>query len=95
MDLFNERIKGGPPKGAAITGTSSVVLAANPARRYAVFVNDGSIPIYIALDDTAVMNKGIRLNANGGSYEIGFNNFYVGVVSAICASSANLCYLEG
>lgn len=74
--------------GPTVSGTSSTVLAASSGRVYAVFVNDGAVPIYLSLNGVAaVANKGIRLNASGGSYEINLSNQYVGAVNAITSSS--------
>jgi len=80
----------------AVGVTTTVVLAANPMRRMAVFVNDSNQPIYLALEDAAVMNQGIRLNATGGTYEINDENLFLGAVNAIAAGGAkNLTVTEG
>ena len=78
-------------------GTSTTgVLAANPGRHDAVFVNDSNKPIYLARGNDAVMNEGIRLNAEGGSYEINQNNLFLGAINAIADGGAkNLCVSEG
>lgn len=79
---------------AAVTVGSSttVALAAQAGRVTATFTNDSDEVIYLALGVSAVMNRGIRLNANGGSYEINLSNPWAGAVNAICASgSKNLC----
>ena len=57
---------------AAISCTSSTgeALAENGGRVSALFVNDGTSTIWIAINQAAVANEGIRLNANGGSYYI-------------------------
>lgn len=47
---------------------SVIVLRVNPKRKQAIFVNDSDTVIYLTKDDTARLNAGIRLNANGGSY---------------------------
>lgn len=75
--------------GPTVTATSSDVLDASSGRVYAVFVNDGTVPIYLSLTGTkaAVADMGIRLNAGGGSYEIDLSNDYIGQVNAITASS--------
>ena len=75
--------------GPTVTSTSSDVLDASSGRVYAVFVNDGTVPIYLSFTGTtaAVASKGIRLNASGGSYEINLSNDYIGQVNAITASS--------
>lgn len=83
-----------PVIGAADT----VALAANANRLYACFVNDGTEPIYLYLGDDAVMNKGIRLNASGGSYEMSreLGNLYTGAINGICASGGmTLLVTEG
>ena len=57
---------------AAISCTSSTgeALALNGGRISALFVNDGTSTIWIAINQAAVANEGIRINANGGSYYI-------------------------
>ncbi len=57
---------------AAISCTNSTgeALALNGGRISALFVNDGTSTIWIAINQAAVANQGIRLNANGGSYYI-------------------------
>lgn len=53
----------------ASCGTSTTLaLAANAGRISALFVNDGGNPIYIKIGEDAVLNEGIRINGNGGSY---------------------------
>lgn len=49
---------------------NTLVLEANSARTYALFINDSDTVIYLSLDGAAQVNSGIRLNANGGSYEM-------------------------
>lgn len=73
------------------TTTSGEALAANADRRYALFVNDSDTVIYIFLGGTAVANRGIRLNANGGSYEISakLGSLYLGVINAIHGGAGN------
>ena len=83
---------------ASMTATSAVVLAANGAREYALIVNDGSVACYLNLGSTAVASEGIRINANGGNYEMGRNwgNLYTGAINGILASgTATLLVTEG
>ena len=73
-------------------------LAANVNRLYALLVNDSDTAIYIKLGAAAVLNAGIRINANGGSYEISkkLGNLYTGAINAIAsAASKNLIVTEG
>lgn len=73
-----------------VANTSTLVLAANPNRKYVALVNDSNEVIYISLGVAAVLNKGIRLNAEGGSYEIDSENLYTGSIYAICSSGSKV-----
>ena len=80
----------------AVDTATTVVLAANPRRHEAVFVNDSNKEIYLARGNDAVLNQGIRLNADGGSYEINRNNLFLGAINAIAEGGAkNLTVSEG
>ena len=94
-DVFRERTL---THTTASVGTTSVVaLAANDDRLYAKFVNDSDTIVYLNIGGTAVANKGVRLNANGGEFEMYVGkNLGRGTVSAISsAASKNLLVLEG
>ena len=81
---------------ATIGAASGLALAANVQRVNAVFVNDSSETIYLARGNAAVIGSGIRLNANGGSYEIDASNLFQGVVNGIATGAgANLTVSEG
>ncbi|GAI11797.1 unnamed protein product, partial [marine sediment metagenome] len=67
----------------AVTTTSKVVLLANRNRSYALLVNDSDAVIFIWKGKIATLNRGIRLNAAGGSYEINSTNLYKGEIAAI------------
>lgn len=78
--------------------SSTAVLSANRDRRYALFINDSDTTMYLALGDDAAANTGIRLNANGGSYEMtmGAGNVFKGAVNVICsATPKTLLVTEG
>lgn len=88
------------PTHTAVTvgATTTVALAANTSRLYALLVNDSDEAVYIKLGAAAVLNAGIRLNAYGGSYEIckKIGNLYTGAINAICTSGGKiLLVLEG
>ena len=80
----------------SVDSISTIVLGSRQGRKFAILVNDSDETIYVSLGATAEMNKGIRLNANGGALEINVNNnLYTGIISAICASgSKNLTITE-
>ena len=69
------------PAGVDIQGDTAV-LTANANRICASFVNDSDTPIYLAFGHAAVVGAGIRLNANGGRYEINLTNLFTGEIRA-------------
>lgn len=80
------------------TGASQDVMAANARAVYRCFQNDSDSVFYLRWDGSAAAaNIGVRLNANGGSYEMSKKqgNMYYGLVKAFCASSSkNLIVTE-
>lgn len=80
-------------------GTTSVtVLNPNPNRIYALFINDSDTAIYLKFGSPAALNEGIRLNGNGGCYEISkkIGNLYKSAVYAITSvANRKLLVLEG
>lgn len=78
-----------------IGSSSTAALAANGGRIGGTIVNDSDEIMYIAFGEAAVMNSGIRLNADGGNYSFPQDQIYTGAVNAICTSgSKNLSYIE-
>tara|TARA_R100000808_G_C2154717_1_gene165964 strand:+ start:8513 stop:8896 length:384 start_codon:yes stop_codon:yes gene_type:complete len=66
-------------------GTSTTaVLGLNVDRRSSIIVNDSDTVIYLSLQNSAVANKGIRLNPEGGTFT---SNTWIGVVNAIHAGT--------
>ena len=80
---------------AAVTTASGAALAANPSRNYALFVNDSDTVMYLMIGATAVANQGIRLNADGGSYEMAdeFGNLSYDAIYAIHGGSGSKALL--
>lgn len=75
----------------SVGNTTTSVLSAR-SRISIILTNDSDEAIYVSKGATAIMNKGIRLNASGGAVVIDDWN---GAISAICASgSKTLCYCE-
>ena len=71
-------------------GVSTLVVATSTARNYVTLVNDSANNIYLAEGVAAVGSNGIRLNANGGSYEINALNLWTGAVYCIASSTSVL-----
>ncbi len=59
------------PTNAAVATTSTAVAAANASRKGLVVVNDSDTVVYLAVNTAALLNKGIRLNAQGGAVQFG------------------------
>ena len=80
----------------SVGATTTVLLAENLDRKWAIFVNDSNEAIYLAFGEAAVMNSGMRLNATGGTFEMTTFDCYQGAINAICTSgSKNLTVMEG
>lgn len=84
------------PGNATVGATSTTVLAANTARKYLLLCNDSDEDIYVSFGAAAVLNKGLRLNAGGGIFEMVMGDMqFTGIVYAISTSgSKNLSYIE-
>lgn len=58
---------GAAPLGVNVAAASAVILAANATRKVAALINDSDSPMWLAIGQAAVINRGIRLNARGGT----------------------------
>jgi hypothetical protein len=88
------------PKHTVVNADVASVLALpkNEVRRYAAFINDSDTTVYLSFGTPAILNKGIRLNANGGTYEMfsGRGNLYKGDIYVISSvTGKNLLVTEG
>jgi len=82
----------------SVADSSTTILSANDARKYALIVNDSDTTIYLALGAAAAVNRGIRINANGGAYEINWTNLFKGAIYGIHAAAGvtkNVTVVEG
>ena len=69
---------------------STTALAANGDLVWILLENDSDEVIYIAFGTAAVLNQGIRLNAEGGSLELSYETGFIDhrQINAICASGS-------
>ena len=83
----------GNPTKVTVGSTTTLALATNAKRRYAIFINDSDEDMYLSTNGTAVMNEGERINKEGGSFEmLKGKNMVTGNIAVICSSgSKNLC----
>lgn len=76
--------------GAAdVATTTTTVRAQTAARLYLLVVNLSDTTVYLKFGDAAVVNEGIPLNPNGGSYEMSseYGNLDRRAVNAIHAGT--------
>jgi len=74
------------PANKSIDSATTEILDANTNRKYVCIVNDSNEIVYLAFGADAVMNKGIRLNANGGAFEAVGTNLTQQTVNGICTN---------
>jgi len=79
-----------PSTGESVGTTSTLLLSANPDRVYALFTNESDTPAWLAFGENAVEHKGVYLAAAGGSYEVGWDNLWLGVINAIASADAKV-----
>ncbi len=91
-------VKYSAPASVSVGTSTTVVLAENGARTYLLLVNDSDTTIYLAVGAPAVVNKGIRVNANGGAFEmirdVGGNFSHQAVNAISSAAGKNLTIQE-
>ena len=70
--------------GPMLITVDEQILATSSERTYAIICNDSTTVVYLSIDQDAEAShdSGIRLNANGGCYEIDELNLYQGAVRA-------------
>ena len=74
------------------SATSTQILAAKEGRVYGAIVNDCNYDIYLGIGEAASKAEGIRLNKNGGSFEIDDSNAFGVAISGIASISDGTDY---
>ncbi len=69
-----------------IDAASVVLVPPNRHRTACWIVNNSSVTINLGLGRPATLTSGIRLNAQGGAFEINLTNLYRGEITGIGAS---------
>ncbi len=88
--LFTLAVAANASTGPTVGSSTTAILVANASRTHAIVVNDSDEVIYLGLGVAAVLNRGIRLNAAGGWYEITLTNLFKGAINAICTSGSKV-----
>jgi hypothetical protein len=84
------------PSNVTVGATSTAVLSGSNATlcEYIALTNDSSETIYIGVGAAAELNKGIRLNAGGGSVVWSGQTVPAVTINAICASGSKILCLQ-
>lgn len=69
----------------------TILVGENPNRNYILVINNSDTDIYLSLSIEIGVNTGIRVNANGGSYEMSSNigNLWLGKITCSHSASAS------
>jgi hypothetical protein len=93
MITSNARIGTAANAKVSVGDSTTEIVDPFTGRYELTIVNDSDEVIYLGLDEDAVLNEGVRLNPNGGSFS---TDVFTGAVDGICASGAsgNVTVLE-
>lgn len=70
---------------AGVVDVDSIIVTANEERADLKIVNDTEFIVYLARGNAAVAGSGIRLNGNGGVFNMDQVDLFLGDIHAICA----------
>ncbi len=89
-------ITGQTPGSTSVSNSNTEILAANTARRWCVLTNIGNKDVWVAMGQTALVNKGMLLGRSGGSVVMGNDFMCVDAVNGITSSgSSTIAFQEG
>lgn len=94
-------VKGYPSSGqtpgtTSVTDSSTEIVATNTSRRWCFLTNIGSQDVYVAIGQTAILNRGILLAANGGSLAMGADTMSTEAINGITSTgTSNVIFQEG
>lgn len=94
----NDQFYNGDAPSSVTIGSTSTSVLTNPAQYKIIrFINDSDETIYLSDDGSAaVMNKGVRLNSNGGSWTLTYPDIPRKDIYGICSSGSKvLCVSTG
>lgn len=84
-----------PPGQISVGLTTTILLVANPDRKYAHISNNSGNPIFIQFNTAAALNQGIKIPAFG-LYTIESTNLWLGSINAVGIVASQLIdILEG
>jgi len=75
----------------SVLNTSTEIVSITVSRASLYIVNDSDAVIYLGIDEAAVMNEGVRLNAYGGSFTDESYNGVVNGITAVTGKNVTVC----
>ena len=87
---------GQTPETTSVSNSSTEIVAANTNRRWCLLTNIGSNDVYGAIGQTAILNRGFLLAANGGSITLGADICSTQAINGITSTgTSNVIFQEG
>lgn len=94
QDYMGTKLTYGDPQSVSIGNTSTLLIAANPSRKYLTITNDSDEKMYLAYNTAAVSGKG-QILYPGSTFSALGPSITDAAIYAICASgSKTACYIE-
>lgn len=69
---------------AGVTDVSTIIVVTNDHRADLKIVNDLGVVVWLARGNPAIVGDGIRLNGNGGVFNMDTQDLFLGYIAAIC-----------
>lgn len=92
----DNRGRGQTPGSVTVTTTSTEILPANENRKWAIITNKGNVDVFIAIGQTALLDRGMVLGRSGGSITLDEDLMSIEAVNGIVqAGSAVVIFQEG
>lgn len=87
--LTRQNLNADTPLTVSVGVASGTVLARNLARRGAVFVNTSANRISFGINTAAILDRGITIYGNGGTWHMDEHTFTLDAINAIASGAAS------
>lgn len=87
--LTRQNLSADAPATVSVGVASGEVLARNASRRGAVFVNTSNNRISFGIGTAAILDRGITIYGNGGTWQMDEFTFTIEAINAIASAAAS------
>ena len=87
LDVIQQGFSNGTPALITINTASTILIAANPSRRFLQISNNSGGAIWIQYNAAAVVGRGVKVN-NGALYTISGSELWLGQINAISSTTS-------